>query len=123
MTTTVLETATITASPTVHRRMMAAAQQIESIAASIVNSVIASGTPSATEVATPKGPNRIAAERGLATACSCRLVSPTSSVTSTFTVPNAAVSLQTSQEHCSLLMNRPPSLVSDICELFARLTS
>ncbi|KAJ4985341.1 hypothetical protein SVAN01_09192 [Stagonosporopsis vannaccii] len=88
-TRTILETATITASPTVRRRMLAAAQQIESIAESIVNSVIASGTPSATEVATPKGPNRIAAEQGLATACSCRLVSPTSSVTQTFTLPNA----------------------------------
>ncbi|KAG9199437.1 hypothetical protein G6514_008502 [Epicoccum nigrum] len=35
-------------------------------------------------------PNRIAAEQGLETACSCRLPSPTSTVTESFTVPNAS---------------------------------
>lgn len=74
--------------------MVAAAQQIESIASVIVDSVIASGAPTSTEVATSKGANRIAAEQGLATACSCRLPQPTSTVTSTFTLPNAVVSAE-----------------------------
>lgn len=85
-TITVVETATISASASVGRRMVAAAAQIE-IASSIVDSVIASGTPTSTEAASSKGPNRLAAEQGLATACSCKLVQPTATVTELFTVP------------------------------------
>lgn len=92
LTTTVVETATITASASVRRRMVAAAAQIESIAASIVDSVIASGTPTSTNTASTTEANRLAAEQGLVTACSCKQVQPTSTVTETFTVPNAVVS-------------------------------
>ncbi|KAF1925925.1 uncharacterized protein M421DRAFT_227623 [Didymella exigua CBS 183.55] len=87
LTTTVVESTTITASASVRRRMVAAAAQIESIASSIVESVIASGAPASTAEATKKGAARLAAERGLATACSCKQVQPTSTVTDTFTVP------------------------------------
>ncbi|KAF2998640.1 hypothetical protein E8E13_007600 [Curvularia kusanoi] len=87
-TTTAVETATITAAPTVRRRMMAAAQQIE-IASKIIDSVMASGAPTTTPAATSLSPNRLAAERGLETACSCRLPAPTSTVTEYFTVPDA----------------------------------
>jgi hypothetical protein len=87
LTTTLVETATITASASVRRRMVAAAAQIESIASSIVASVVASGTPSSTAAASTKGPARLAAEQGLATACSCKQVQPTSTVTDAFTIP------------------------------------
>lgn len=64
------------------------AAQVQSIAASIVDSVIASGTPTSTsDVSTSKSPNRVSAERGLATACSCKMVQPTATVTEPFTVP------------------------------------
>ncbi|KAJ4371734.1 hypothetical protein N0V86_008287 [Didymella sp. IMI 355093] len=72
LTTTLVETATVTASASVRRRLVAAAAQIESIASSIVASVVASGTPTSTADASTKGPARLAAEQGLATACSCK---------------------------------------------------
>ena len=103
---TVIETATISPSASVRRRMVAAAAaaaQIESIASSIVDSVIASGTPTSTEeTSTSKSPNRISAEQGLATACSCKMVQPTSTVTEFFTVP-AEVSLLSCSKRILLL--------------------
>ncbi|KAF9697700.1 hypothetical protein EKO04_004461 [Ascochyta lentis] len=87
-TTTVVETTTIAATASVRRRMLAAAAaQVESIAASIVESVIASGTPTAEVPASSKPANRLLAEQGLATACSCKMVQPTSTVTDLYTVP------------------------------------
>ncbi|UPX20391.1 uncharacterized protein EKO05_0010623 [Ascochyta rabiei] len=87
-TTTLVETATISAMPSVRRRMMAAAAaQVESIASSIVESVIASGTPTSELPASSKAANRLLAEQGLATACSCKMVQPTSTVTQLYTVP------------------------------------
>ncbi|KAF3042704.1 hypothetical protein E8E12_008429 [Didymella heteroderae] len=86
LTSTVVETATVTASASVRRRMVAAAQ-VEAIATSIVASVIASGTPTSSTAATTKGAARLAAEEGLSTACSCKQVAPTSTVTDDFTVP------------------------------------
>ena len=73
--------------------MVAEAQQIESIASDIVESVLISGAPTSTPAGTSVDPKRLAAEQGLDTACSCRLPSPTSTVTESFTVPNAFVSI------------------------------
>ncbi|KAJ4336827.1 hypothetical protein N0V95_008493 [Ascochyta clinopodiicola] len=87
-TTTLVETATISATASIQRRMVAAAAaQVESIAASIVESVIASGTPTSVLPASSKPANRLLAEQGLATACSCKMVQPTSTVTQLYTVP------------------------------------
>ncbi|KAL1645583.1 hypothetical protein SLS61_008266 [Didymella pomorum] len=86
LTATVVETSTVTASASVRRRMVAAAQ-VEAIATSIVASVIASGTPTSSTAAATKGSARLAAEQGLSTACTCKQVAPTSTVTEDFTVP------------------------------------
>ena len=66
---------------------MVAAAQVEAIATSIVASVIASGTPTSSTAAATKGAARLAAEQGLSTACTCKQVLPTSTVTEDFTVP------------------------------------
>lgn len=87
-TTTIVETATFTPLPSVRRRMVAAAAaQVESIASSIVESVIASGTPTSEASVSSKPSNRLLAEQGLATACSCKMVKPTSTVTDLYSVP------------------------------------
>ncbi|KAF3035509.1 hypothetical protein E8E11_001797 [Didymella keratinophila] len=86
LTTTVVETATVTTTASVRRRMVAAAQ-VEAIATSIVASVIASGTPTSSTAAATKDSARLAAEQGLSTACTCKQVAPTSTVTEDFTVP------------------------------------
>lgn len=82
-TETITQTATTTVGPLVAR-----AANIAAIAEDIINSVLVSGVSgnaTAEATATPtKNEQRIQAESGLANACSCKLVAPTSTVTSSF---------------------------------------
>ncbi|KAH9879685.1 hypothetical protein IAQ61_001504 [Plenodomus lingam] len=78
-TETVTETATSTLAPVARR-----AANIAAIVEDVIESVIESGSAVATS---SKSPQRIQAESGLSNACSCKMVDPTATVTSSFTVP------------------------------------
>ncbi|KAI8931729.1 hypothetical protein NX059_011372 [Plenodomus lindquistii] len=78
-TQTVTETATTTMAPMARR-----AANIAAIAEDVIESVIESGSA---VVTSSKSPQRLQAESGLANACSCKMVNPTATVTSSFTVP------------------------------------
>ncbi|CAO2647646.1 Nn.00g085680.m01.CDS01 [Neocucurbitaria sp. VM-36] len=79
-TQTVMQTTTTT-TPALAVR----AANIAAVAEDIIESVIASGT---TEAATAsKNWQRVQAESGLANACSCKMVDPTATVTSSFALP------------------------------------
>ncbi|KAF2848654.1 hypothetical protein T440DRAFT_150799 [Plenodomus tracheiphilus IPT5] len=86
-TETVTETATTTVPPVARR-----AANIAAIAEDVIDSVIESG--SAIETSS-KSPQRLQAESGLANACSCKMVDPTATVTSSFTVPPIVSPLKT----------------------------
>jgi hypothetical protein len=83
ITTTITETATINLYSVVPR----AANIMAAVAEDIINSVVTSGTIAD---ATPtQNPQRDAAVSGLANACSCNMVQPTATVTSSFALPPA----------------------------------
>ncbi|KAH7397314.1 hypothetical protein BKA66DRAFT_239295 [Pyrenochaeta sp. MPI-SDFR-AT-0127] len=79
-TQTITETATTILPP-----VLARAANIAAVAEDIIDSVIASGTTQATT--TSKNWQRVVAEAGLANACSCKMVDPTATVTSSFALP------------------------------------
>jgi hypothetical protein len=87
ITQTLTQTATTTLAPIVAR----AANIAAAVAEDIINSVIISGTTA--EPTVTKNAQRISAESGLATACSCKMVDPTATVTYSYALP-AAVSLR-----------------------------
>jgi hypothetical protein len=80
-TQTITQTATTTLAPIVAR----AANIAAAVAEEIMNSVIESGTTAAPT--TTKNEQRIQAESGLATACSCKMVDPTATVTQSYALP------------------------------------
>jgi hypothetical protein len=85
-TATIIQTATTTIAPLVPR-----AANLVQVAEDIYHSVLVSGTTS--EATSTKNGQRLQAESGLANACSCEMVEPTATVTSTFTVnPTVSVS-------------------------------
>ncbi|KAF1850187.1 uncharacterized protein K460DRAFT_422657, partial [Cucurbitaria berberidis CBS 394.84] len=79
-TETITKTATTTA-PALRPR----AANIAAVAEDIIESVIASGTTDG--VSSSKNSQRVQAESGLANACSCKMVQPTETVTSSFALP------------------------------------
>lgn len=84
-TETVMMTATVTAAPMVRRAVNA--QLRYNAANAIFESVLASGTESASPSTTPLNSEQMMAQAGMSTACLCMDVDPTSTVTSTFTAP------------------------------------
>ncbi|KAH7074205.1 hypothetical protein FB567DRAFT_191686 [Paraphoma chrysanthemicola] len=83
-------TTTVTATTTLAARLPRAAN-IAAVAEDIINSVIESGTTS--EAVATKNEQRIQAESGLANACSCKMVEPTATVTSSYAVPPVVSSI------------------------------
>jgi hypothetical protein len=86
-TETVTRTATTTLAP-----VQARAANIAAVAEDIFNSVVNSGV-APTAVLTADNGQRAQAASGLANACSCKLVDPTSTVTQSYALPPAVSSL------------------------------
>jgi hypothetical protein len=81
VTQTMTQTATMTLSPIVAR----AANIAAAVAEDIISSVLVSGTTVVPTVT--RNEQRISAESGLATACSCKMVDPTATVTRSYALP------------------------------------
>jgi hypothetical protein len=82
-TETITQTATTTLAPVMARAANAAA-----VAEDIIASVVESGTATDDAAASAtKNAQQLAAEQGLSTACSCKLVDPTSTVTVSYPLP------------------------------------
>jgi hypothetical protein len=68
--------------------MVARAANVAAVAEDIIASVVESGTTTTdAAVAATKNAQQLAAEQGLSTACSCKLVDPTSTVTVSYPLP------------------------------------
>jgi hypothetical protein len=103
-TETFTQTATTTLAP-----VMARAANIAAAAEDIIASVVESGT-TANDVASPtKNSQRLQAEQGLSTACSCKLVDPTSTVTESYALPPVVSSPSSCECHISNQNSTLPS--------------
>jgi hypothetical protein len=95
-TETVTQTATTTLAP-----VMARAANMAAAAEDIIASVVESGTTANNVTSSTKNSQQLQAEQGLSTACSCKLVNPTSTITESYALP-PVVSALCSCTYCRL---------------------
>ena len=102
-TETITQTATTTLAP-----VMARAANIAAAAEDIIASVVESGTTTNDVAESTKNSQRVAAEQGLSTACSCKLVDPTSTITKSYALPPVVSSPSSCVCHMTDQTSTPP---------------